>query len=103
MKVTGATDNETRCRHYHEENDIIAIKFYCCKEYYSCYKCHAEYGCGQHKVWPKAKFAEKAILCGKCKYELTIDDYLNGGYSCPNCHASFNPGCSIHYHLYFSR
>ncbi|WP_174614326.1 CHY zinc finger protein [Virgibacillus ihumii] len=103
MKVTGAIDKETRCSHYYENNDIIAIKFYCCKEYFPCYQCHAEYGCGHNKVWPKVKFDEKAILCGNCKNELTINEYLNGGYSCPNCYASFNPGCSIHYHLYFQK
>ncbi|WP_077328146.1 CHY zinc finger protein [Virgibacillus siamensis] len=103
MYIKGAIDDETRCSHYHAENDRIAIKFYCCNTYYSCYKCHEQYGCGDTKLWPKAKFNQEAILCGNCKQELTINEYLHGGYSCPHCHVSFNPGCALHYHLYFEK
>lgn len=99
--VKGAIDEETRCAHYHQENDRIAIKFYCCQTYYPCYQCHEAYGCGEAKVWPKALFNEKAILCGSCKTELSVHAYLNSGYACPNCHAAFNPGCALHKDLYF--
>ncbi|MFZ3578438.1 CHY zinc finger protein [Virgibacillus sp. DJP39] len=102
MNVTGAIDNETRCRHYHSVKDRIAIKFYCCGKYYSCYHCHAEQGCNSPKVWPKSMFNEKAVLCGACQSELTIQNYLDSGFVCPVCSASFNPGCSVHYQLYFS-
>lgn len=103
MKVNGAIDDETRCSHYHSDNDRIAIKFYCCNEYFSCYQCHQQYGCGATRVWPREDFNQKAILCGKCKTELTINEYLNSGYSCLSCGAAFNPGCSLHYHLYFEK
>lgn len=101
MKIIGAIDSQTRCEHYGGNNDRIAIKFYCCNHYYSCYKCHEQYGCGAIKVWPHEKLHQKAILCGNCETELTINEYLASGYRCPSCGAAFNPGCSIHYHLYF--
>ncbi|MFD1039760.1 CHY zinc finger protein [Virgibacillus byunsanensis] len=101
--VTGAIDSETRCEHYHEENDRIAIKFYCCMAYFPCYLCHQTHGCGQKRVWPKEAFNQYALLCGGCGVELTINEYLNSHYSCPSCNAAFNPGCSLHAHLYFAR
>lgn len=94
-------DAETRCSHYHSEIDRIAIKFYCCGEYFPCFECHQAVGCGHHQVWPKEESAQKAVLCGSCGYELTIEEYLQCESSCPNCSAAFNPGCSLHKHLYF--
>ena len=94
-------DNETRCDHYHSEQDIIAIKFYCCDTYYPCISCHLETAKHPPQVWPVNKFNEKAILCGKCKTELTINEYLSTEGSCPFCHAVFNDGCKLHHHLYF--
>lgn len=108
MKIKGhlvkgkVIDQETRCEHYHTPVDIIAIKFYCCDTYYPCYKCHEEKGCGKTKTWPKKLFHEKAILCGSCGTELTIQSYLTGSNSCPACKATFNPNCQLHEHLYFS-
>lgn len=99
--VKGAIDKETRCRHYHSEQDRIAIKFYCCDEYYSCFECHAEKGCKKHQTWPKAKQTTHAVLCGSCRYEMRIDEYLSCDNECPNCHRPFNPGCGLHKHLYF--
>ncbi|MBY7144170.1 hypothetical protein KFZ56_14145 [Virgibacillus sp. NKC19-3] len=101
--VKGAVDRETRCRHYHQANDRIAIKFYCCQDYFSCYQCHREYGCGTIQVWPRECFDQKAILCGACGSDLTINEYLASDNSCPSCQASFNPGCAMHYHLYFQK
>nr|WP_087972165.1 CHY zinc finger protein [Oceanobacillus rekensis] len=103
ITVKGATDLETRCKHYHKENDRIAIRFYCCGDYFPCFKCHQEYGCNKKSVWPQSKFFEKAILCGSCGKKLTIQEYLNSGYACPKCHAAFNPSCSLHYDLYFEK
>ena len=107
MKVKGhqikgaVLDDETRCSHYHSEIDRIAIKFYCCNAYFPCYECHEESGCGTPEVWPQKKFAQKAILCGACGYELSIAEYLNCNSVCPKCTASYNPGCRLHRHLYF--
>lgn len=94
-------DDHTRCVHYHSEKDIIAIRMKCCNEYYPCIKCHDEAVDHKTTVWPKAEFDEKAILCGMCYSELTINEYLKSNNRCPNCKAAFNPGCSNHYHLYF--
>lgn len=102
VKVYGyVVDSETRCEHYASEKDIIAIKFYCCGKYYPCYKCHAESESHSIKRWPKAKFNEKAILCGVCKTEHTIETYFNHD-SCPVCSSAFNANCSLHYHIYFN-
>ncbi|CAG9620497.1 CHY zinc finger protein [Sutcliffiella rhizosphaerae] len=102
IQVLGSTvDNETRCTHYHSEKDIIAIKFYCCKEYYPCYQCHLEHAKHSIDVWPKSEFHQKAILCGKCKKELTINEYRESNANCPSCLSNFNPRCQLHSHLYF--
>ena len=94
-------DNYTRCIHYRSDLDVIAIKFKCCNEYYPCYECHEEESDHEYKVWNKNEFDAKAVLCGVCKNEMTIREYLASGNKCPYCEAAFNPGCSKHYHLYF--
>ncbi|GKU80819.1 CHY zinc finger protein [Niallia sp. NCCP-28] len=93
-------DKETRCIHYHGEVDVIAIKFFCCNHYYPCYKCHEEEANHPIKRWPKQRFDEKAILCGVCKMEHTINAYKNMKV-CSNCGAKFNDRCELHYPLYF--
>ncbi|MDW0109448.1 CHY zinc finger protein [Sporosarcina aquimarina] len=94
-------DLETRCAHFHKDIDRIAIKFYCCNQYFPCYQCHSQHGCGQLRRWPQTHFNEKAILCGTCGFELSINQYLGCASECPNCQSSFNPGCNAHTHLYF--
>ncbi|MBD7985488.1 hypothetical protein H9649_12880 [Sporosarcina sp. Sa2YVA2] len=94
-------DSETRCVHYHSTLDIIAIKFYCCNTYFPCYACHKESGCGNPAVWPKQKFDEKAVLCGACGHELSVNEYTHCQSRCPKCKARFNPGCNLHRELYF--
>jgi len=94
-------DKQTRCIHWHSALDVIAIKFKCCDKYYPCFSCHEEAANHEHEVWPKTEFTEKAILCGVCGHELSINEYMESDNTCPNCEASFNPGCSNHYHLYF--
>ena len=94
-------DDETRCEHYHSPLDIIAIKFKCCNEYYPCYQCHEETTDHEAIAWKKEEWNTKAILCGVCKTELTINEYFNSNNHCSHCNAAFNPNCSRHYHLYF--
>jgi uncharacterized CHY-type Zn-finger protein len=94
-------DSETRCVHYRSPLDIIAIKFKCCNEYYPCFECHEETAEHVAMRWPKAEWDAKAILCGHCKSELSIHEYLNSQNRCPVCKSNFNPGCEKHYHLYF--
>ncbi|RYL95029.1 hypothetical protein EWI07_03100 [Sporolactobacillus sp. THM7-4] len=94
-------DQQTRCVHYHTERDIIAIKFKCCGTYYPCYKCHDALSDHPTERWRRDEFNQKAILCGSCGSELTIEEYLSCRSTCPKCGASFNPGCALHYSLYF--
>jgi uncharacterized CHY-type Zn-finger protein len=95
-------DDQTRCIHYHSEKDVIAIRFKCCGVYYPCYECHTALAGHEAKPWPKTDHNQLAILCGVCKNQLTIEQYLNCGYQCPYCGTSFNPNCSKHYYLYFA-
>lgn len=100
--VVGANiDKETRCQHYHSDKDVIALKFPCCNIYYSCYKDHEKFADHSAKVWKKDQRDKKAVLCGVCGYEMTINEYLNSNNSCPNCTALYNPGCEKHYQVYF--
>jgi uncharacterized CHY-type Zn-finger protein len=99
--VIGAIDSHTRCKHYHSERDVIAIKFKCCDTYYGCYYCHEELAGHQPIIWPKQEWQTKAVLCGNCSAEIAIEDYLSSNYQCPECQTDFNPGCRNHYHLYF--
>jgi len=95
------TDKHTRCIHYNSALDIIAIKFKCCDTYYPCYYCHEEEAGHLAKKWKKVEFDAKAILCGNCSHEMTINKYFNSGYQCPSCHSLFNPKCANHNHFYF--
>lgn len=95
-------DTHTRCSHYHTELDIIALKFKCCRDsiYYPCFQCHEELA--GHKVEKLPVESEiKAIVCGKCWYEMTVKEYMESQLQCPSCHGHFNPKCSLHYNLYF--
>jgi uncharacterized CHY-type Zn-finger protein len=94
-------DPQTRCEHYNEPNDIIAIKMKCCGVYYACKDCHALLADHPVEVWPESEWNQKAILCGSCGNELTIRQYMHSASRCPACGASFNPGCRNHYHFYF--
>jgi uncharacterized CHY-type Zn-finger protein len=95
-------DAQTRCEHYHGPTDIVAIKMKCCRGYYACKDCHAALADHPVEVWPEAEWGEKAILCGACRSEMTIREYLRGEASCPCCGAQFNPRCENHYHYYFA-
>lgn len=94
-------DKETRCIHYHSVNDIIAIKFKCCDQFFPCYSCHEETADHVTQRWPLNEWNTKAILCGSCKHQMTIEEYMKCNNQCLNCQSSFNPNCSKHYHLYF--
>lgn len=96
-------DDYTRCIHYHSPLDIIAIKFKCCNNYYPCYYCHQEEADHASEVWTKNEFNTKAIICGVCKYEMTIDEYLHCNDQCVSCNSKFNPKCTNHHHLYFEK
>ena len=101
MIVYGNTiDDETRCVHYGTVTDVIAIKFFCCRRYYPCHLCHEQSETHAARQWPVADHDQKAILCGVCSTELSINNYL-AVHACPSCTAPFNDGCRLHRHLYF--
>lgn len=95
-------DDQTRCIHYHSERDVIAIKFKCCNTYYPCYQCHEAEADHTAVQWPQEEWNTRAVLCGVCRYELTISEYMEANDACPSCGTLFNPGCRAHYPLYFS-
>lgn len=104
VKLSGQlVDNQTRCSHYHSPLDIIAIKFKCCNTYYPCYQCHSHNHSSTVR-WNKSdlfEHSELVILCGCCYHELTFQEYTSNNNLCLYCHEHFNPGCSLHYDLYF--
>jgi len=69
--------------------------------YYACKDCHAALADHPIQVWPRSEWNQRAILCGACGVELTVQQYLQGGFQCAVCLASFNPGCKNHYPDYF--
>lgn len=100
--ITGLNvDAETRCVHYQDARDIIAIKFKCCAEWFPCYECHEALAGHAAQVWSKEECDVRAVLCGACGYQLTVSEYFGCGSVCPRCHRQFNPGCARHYDLYF--
>ena len=94
-------DAETRCAHFDDEVDVIALRFGCCAGYYPCFRCHEAVADHDPEVWPKSRFDEPAVLCGVCRETITAAAYIDGGESCPHCDAAFNPGCRQHRDRYF--
>lgn len=94
-------DEHTRCAHYHQDIDVIAIKHFCCGEYYPCHLCHQQVANHQAVPWPAANYDQPAVLCGMCGVQLSVSQYLLAT-SCPACQAQFNPGCKLHSELYFA-
>jgi uncharacterized CHY-type Zn-finger protein len=94
-------DAETRCAHWRSPLDVIAIKMRCCGVYYACKDCHDALADHPVQVWARGEWDEEAVLCGVCGMALTVRQYLDCGDVCPSCGAAFNPGCRLHYHLYF--
>jgi uncharacterized CHY-type Zn-finger protein len=94
-------DPQTRCGHWHGPTDIIAIKMKCCGIYFACKDCHAALADHPIEVWPESEWGQEAVLCGACRAELSIREYMESGYSCPTCRAGFNPKCRNHCQFYF--
>jgi len=103
LEVSGVdVDPETRCAHYHGPNDIVALKFKCCGDWFSCHLCHQELAQHESVVWPKQEFDSLAVLCGGCGKQLSVREYLECGSTCPSCVRSFNPNCAKHAYYYFA-
>ena len=99
-----ALDGETRCAHYDESHDVIAIRFHCCGRYYPCFRCHEEVADHPIEPWPGDRFDEPAVRCGACGTEHAIGTYLamdHASPTCPACDHPFNPGCANHHGIYF--
>lgn len=93
-------DAQTRCIHYATPLDIIAIEFDCCRTFYPCHRCHDESTDHAARPWGADAGAHPAVLCGVCGHLLTIDAYATAS-ACPACGGAFNPGCKLHWELYF--
>jgi uncharacterized CHY-type Zn-finger protein len=100
-------DAQTRCAHYRSALDVIAIKMKCCGIYFACKECHEALASDPTghpiEVWPLEEWTQRAVLCGVCGYEMTINEYMASGYTCTHCSAPLNPGCRKHYQFYFAR
>jgi uncharacterized CHY-type Zn-finger protein len=93
-----------QCAHWKSPLDVIAIKHFCCQKFYACISCHDALEDHKSGVWPKSEWNEVAVLCGKCKRELTVQEYLKSGSRCSGqkgCGSAFNPGCQKHWDMYF--
>ena len=102
IRVRGiGVDSRTGCAHYRSALDIVAIKFECCRTYYSCFYCHEAAAGHSARIWSRDRFDENAVLCGACGAELSIRQYLECRAVCPICRAAFNARCESHYPLYF--
>jgi uncharacterized CHY-type Zn-finger protein len=96
-----AVDPETRCAHWDDDVDVVALRFGCCETFSPCDACHAETADHDPQPWPRDRFDEPAVLCGVCGSTLTARRYLDGDDVCPECGAAFNPGCRRHRDRYF--
>ncbi|ELZ29589.1 zinc finger CHY domain protein [Halosimplex carlsbadense 2-9-1] len=95
-------DAETRCGHYDDPVDVVAIRFPCCGSYYPCFRCHdALTDHGAERI-PREAFDDPAVFCGACGATLSVREYLTCDDACPACDAAFNPGCRRHREQYFA-
>ena len=94
-------DPETRCVHWDDPVDVVALRFGCCETYYPCDGCHDAATDHEAVPWPRERFDEPAVLCGACRTTLTAREYLNSDDACPACGTAFNPGCRKHRDRYF--
>lgn len=97
-----SVDAQTRCAHYDSPLDVIAIKMSCCGTYFACKDCHDALAGHALEPWPRSERTQRAVLCGVCRSELTIAQYLESSNRCPTCGAPFNPGCREHRRYYFA-
>src|SRR5699024_7970441 len=93
-------DIETRCKSYVSVKDFMEIKFYRCNTFYTFFTGDREQVNHALGNCPKEKFNTKAILCGVCRTEMTIETYMNHN-ACPECGSVYNENCQLHYPIYF--
>jgi uncharacterized CHY-type Zn-finger protein len=73
-----AVDPETRCAHWDDSVDVIALRFGCCEAYYPCDACHDAATDHEAEPWPRGRFDEPAVLCGVCGTTISAREYLDG-------------------------
>lgn len=93
---------DTRCTHYDDPHDVIAIRFACCEVYHPCFRCHRAVTDHAPMRWPAERRDEPAVLCGACGTTITARAYQTADHECPYCGAAFNPGCRAHWDRYFA-
>lgn len=65
-EVRGANvDPQTRCAHFNQPVDIIAIKMKCCGVYYACKDCHAALADHEIKVWPQPEWLRRRFYAAR--------------------------------------
>ncbi len=95
-------DRHTRCAHYDDPQDVIAIRFACCDVYYPCAQCHRATTDHSPRRLSANQTNEAAVLCGRCNGVMTAAAYLRANHMCPHCGTAFNPGCATHHDRYFA-
>lgn len=86
-----------RCVHYHSDVDVVGNKCAECGMFWACFTCHelmADHPFGRMPL------DQPAVLCGVCGLVMDYGQY-SAVSQCPRCQHAFNPGCSMHRHLYF--
>jgi uncharacterized CHY-type Zn-finger protein len=83
-------DYQNRCEHCSSHLDVVAFRFKCCGRYYACARCHDALAGHEIVIWERRDFETQAVLCGVCRSEFTIEEYLAGNNRCPRCNATFN-------------
>ena len=92
-------DIEGRCVHYHSPLDIVGNLCATCQQIWACHLCHQEATDHPFGTVPvTASYA--AVLCGVCGCGMTPATY-GAVHACPLCSSPFNPGCRLHWDLYF--
>lgn len=95
-------DRQTRCVHYDDPRDVIALRCAGCDVYAPCVRCHrATTDHAFVRLSPDQK-QEAAVLCGGCHRTMRAVAYLRADHTCPHCGTAFNPGCAAHHNRYFA-
>jgi uncharacterized CHY-type Zn-finger protein len=83
-------DWQNRCEHCTSPLDVVAFRYKCCGLYYACVRCHEILAGHEIVIWDKTDYETLGVLCGICRTEFTIGEYLAGDDRCPNCKTAFN-------------
>ncbi len=82
------------CCHYDGPLDVVRNMCATCGRYWECYLCHAE--AADHPFGRMPIDAPFSTQCGSCGGVMAY-----GHERCSHCGQGFNPGCSLHAHIYY--